>query len=180
MTIAEHNRIALRHALLGALASWVFLDVREQGGNNRGLAIRKFLAACDPPLAEGNPWCAAMVQAGSDVAALAVGVVNPLDAVKLEAYVQSYVDWARALGLVVANPAAVTPGMLACFSFGGARYDHIGVAASPVTAGGSFRCYEGNTSDASQRDGDAVALKPRTIHTGKKPVLFIDWTRALV
>lgn len=167
--------IALRFGALGVLLGHVAIGVREQGGNNRGAVIKQYLASCDPPLPEGNPWCAAVIQFATDVTAKGLGTRNPLDDVKLEAYVQSYVDWAIGKKKEV-SWFQTSIGDLVCFSFGGSRYDHIGMVLSVPDRQGRFKTIEGNTSDSSQRDGDALAVKTRTIHTGHKPVTFIRWS----
>lgn len=143
-------------------------EVREVGGNNRGPRVRQYLDGAD--IHVDAPWCAAFVQYCSDVAADGIGVTNPLDDVKLEALVQSYYDMLE--GSVVPLDV-VEPGDLALFRFGGsARWNHIGfVAEAPKD--GTFMSVEGNTGDVSQRDGDGVYLKPRTVTD--YPVCFIRW-----
>lgn len=152
------------------------VGVREQGGANRGPQVRKYLADCDPPLPEGNPWCAAFVQYCADHAARTAEVPNPLDDVKLEAFVQSYFDWASAGGkLVTASQAK--PGDLVLFNFGGARWDHIGFVLQPPIAkdGGwkPMRTVEGNTNDGGSREGDGVYVRAREVrdHT----TIFVRW-----
>ena len=55
--------------------------------------------------------------------------------------------------------------------------DGLGVLAIPPAAGSSFfRTIEGNTSDDSERDGDAVAFKIRRLDGGY-PVKFLTWGR---
>jgi hypothetical protein len=166
----------LRYATLGVLIGLADIGVREVGGNNVGPQIATILKSCDPPIKTPAPWCAALIQFASDAAARALGVKNPLDAVKLEAYVQSYVEWAKTNHRVI-PPSSAIPGDLVCFSFGGSRYDHIGMVQSEVSPKGIFTTVEGNTSDASQRDGDAVARsKVRDLTVGKFTPLFIRWS----
>ena len=143
--------------------------VREEGGNNNGPRIRQYLD--NAGIAVPAPWCAAFVQYCSDVAARGLGVPNPLDAVKLEALVQSYAD---EFAHQVVDPWSARPGDLVCFSFGGERWDHIGVIAQPPV-GQSFWTVEGNTSTTDQRDGDSVSVKPRTLDTGTREPLFLRW-----
>ena len=151
---------------LGIAACDADHKVREEGGNNRGPRIREYLK--NVGFAEGAPWCAAAVQYWSDLAARTLGVVNPLDAVLQEALVQSYYDLLE--GSQVDDPE---PGDLVLFKFGGsATWNHVGLVAQ-APAGGTFWTVEGNTSDANQRDGDAVAFKPRKL--GGPPVTFIRW-----
>lgn len=145
--------------------------VREEGGNNRGPRIREYLENTDPPINIAAPWCAAAVQYWSDAAARVLGVENPLDAVRLEAYVQSYHDHFAPDGIVTA--AEAEPGDLVLYSFGGQRWDHIGLVAQAPTDS-TVWSVEGNTSDANQRDGDVVTIKPRALDRSYD-VTFIRW-----
>ena len=163
----------LSSAALGVALGYAHLGVGEEGGNNEGPRIREFLANVDPPIETAAPWCAAFVQFAADLAADAMGVTNPLDGVRLEAYVQNYHDVLRA-GEIDAED--VEPGDLVLFSFGGERWDHIGFVANPPNPEGFFKSVEGNTSAENERDGDAVALKRRSLSTGHR-VTFIAWDR---
>ena len=77
---------------LGVLAGEVDHDVREEGGNNMGPRMKRYRENADPPIGIAVPWCALLVQYASDVAARALGIANPLDAVRQEALVQSYFE----------------------------------------------------------------------------------------
>lgn len=159
----------LSYTTLGVAACDADHKVREEGGNNRGARIRQYLD--NAGIAQPAPWCAAFVQYCADVAARTLGVPNPLDAVKLEAYVQSYADQFKTQEV---TEAQAQPGDLVLFSFGGERWDHIGIVAqAPVR--GTFWVVEGNTGDVNQRDGDGVYVKPRTMKTGKRAPLFLRW-----
>jgi hypothetical protein len=162
----------IRLATLGVALAHADFKVREEGGNNRGPMIRKYLESLDPPIKVDAPWCAAAVQYWSDVAARGLGIRNPLDAVKHEALVQSYYDEFK---IDVLGPAVrPEPGDLALFKFEKSeRWNHIGLVAQPPTVGSMGWFVEGNTGDVSQRDGDGVYLKPRDV--SKFPVAFIRW-----
>lgn len=162
--------MSIRLVALGFAASEADHKVREQGGNNRGPRIRQYLDGAG--IAVDAPWCAAFVHYCADGAARALGAVNPLDDVQLEALVQSYYD--RLQGSEV-QPADVLPGDLALFRFGGSeRWNHIGLVAQPPRPGATtFWTVEGNTGDVSQRDGDGVYLKPRDL--SEYPVCFLAW-----
>jgi len=82
----------LQIATLGVALGEVSQRVREVGGNNQGPRIQEYLNNLDPPIHEAAPWCAAGLHFCADTAAMGLGVPNPLDAVRLEAYVQSYWD----------------------------------------------------------------------------------------
>ena len=153
--------------------------VHEQGGNNTGPKIRRYLKNCDPPINVAAPWCAAGLQYWSDIAAQAWDVPNPLDAVRLEAYVQSYYEWAKA-GDRVVPVANAEPGDLVLYNFGGKRWDHIGMVLKPLS-GGMLAAIEGNTSpgvgasaDEREREGDGVYIKVRVIT--RQPIAIVRWT----
>lgn len=146
--------------------------VREEGGNNRGPRIRQYLANADPPINVAAPWCAAFVQYCTDVAARGRGKRNPLDEVRREAYVQDYWEWGAPDRIV--SPHLAQAGDLVLFSFGGERWDHIGIVSQPPGDGTTFWSVEGNTGDENQRDGDVVAHKPRQLDSGYA-VQFMRW-----
>lgn len=160
----------LQDVALGVAIAESDWQVREEGGNNRGDRVSQYLRNTDPPITVAAPWCAAFVQYCADVAADAIGVSNPLDAVKREALVADYVTALRAH--VEERPE---PGDLVAFKFGrSGRWNHVGFVLRPPDRAGIFWTVEGNTSDASQRDGDGVYSKPRTLQ-GSYPVRFIRW-----
>lgn len=164
--------MSIRATALGVAACDADHRVRESGGNNRGPRIRQYLENLDPPIAAAAPWCAAAVQYWSDVAARVLGTDNPLDAVRLEALVQSYYD---EFGHLEVAPYEAEPGDLVLFEFGDAgRWNHIGLLAQPPNPQGHLWTVEGNTSDQNQRDGDAVVVKPRDLNAGY-PVVFLTW-----
>lgn len=167
----------LRLATLGCALRDARLGMGEEGGNNRGPYVRSLLGELDPPIDQAAPWCAAAVQSWSDNAADQLGIVNPLDDVRLEAYVQNYFDTLRHLEI---DAGLARRGDLVLFSFGGERWDHIGLVVRPTRqlGDGHVQTVEGNTSAESQRDGDQVAVKRRSLSAGYD-VTFIDWCRGL-
>lgn len=106
------------------------------------------------------PWCASFQQFITDRAAAAHRLHNPLDDVKLEAYVPSYVEWAHKTDRIV-SPEQAGVGDLVAFNFHGERFDHIGMMYGKVDAHGQFRTLEGNTNVKGAREGDAVLPKWR-------------------
>lgn len=155
----------IRLVTLGVALGDADHKVREVGGNNAGPRVKAYLA--NAGIAVAAPWCAAAVQMWSDVAARALGVSNPLDAVKLEALVQSYYDQ---FALDVIGPTVrPEPGDLVLFKFpkdgkASPTWNHIGLIAQAPKPGTSIAiCVEGNTGDVDQRDGDGVYLKPRDL-----------------
>lgn len=168
----------IRIATLGVLAGEIDHGVREEGGNNLGPRMKRYRENADPPIGIAVPWCALLIQYASDVAAFALGITNPLDDVRQEALVQSYFDELQdqEVGL-----SEVEAGDLAFFKFGSSdrAWDHIGIVSIPPKPGSKiFTDIEGNTSDDSERDGDAVAYKPRSYLAGY-PVTFCTWGRPL-
>ena len=161
--------MSLADVTLGVALGEVDHKIREVGGNNRGPRIAQYLGSLDPPIHSAAPWCAAFVAYCSDTAARGAGLTNPLDEVKLEAYVQSYYDWASPHKLT-SEPRR---GDLVLFNFGGKRWDHIGIIAIPPNEHGILYSVEGNTGDVNQRDGDGVYLKPRD--TSKLTCCFVRW-----
>lgn len=164
---------------LGLALAEVDHGVGEEAGPNRGERIDRYLRNCDPPIAFAAPYCAAAMQYCSDVAADALGVYNPLDQVRLEAYVQSYHDWATSRGLLVPVGSC---GDLVLFSFGGTRFDHMGILLDGVSRNGAFVSVEANTSPGvgesrleREREGEGWYRKRRKVGGGYD-VAFIRWT----
>lgn len=157
---------------LGFAIAEVDHEVREEGGNNRGKRVSRYLKNCDPPINVAAPWCAAWVQYVTDLAARFLGWTNPLDEVRREALVADYVEWAEKRGSPVRRPR---PGDLVAFQFGGKRWDHIGIVLSAPDATGWFETIEGNTGSGSDRDGDGVFRVRRHAGGLKYPVRFIRW-----
>lgn len=158
-------------AALGAAAHDLRRGVRESR-ENAGKEIDHMLRNAGITVAA--PWCAAFVQDVTDSAARALGVANPLDAVKLEALVQSYVNWATEAGTLVTDPARVQPGWLMVFRFAPyTRWNHIGFVLRRRVADGTVETIEGNTNTAGSREGDGVYQKVR--RAGDSHTAFIAW-----
>ena len=168
----------IRGVTLGVLAGEVDHDVREEGGNNMGPRMERYRENADPPIGVAVPWCALLIQYASDVAAAAIGIPNPLDDVRQEALVLSYYE---ALRHKEVDRTAAEAGDLALFKFGSSEraWDHIGLVRIPPLGGRPFHTIEGNTSDDSERDGDAVAYKDRELDAGY-PVIFLTWGDGVV
>ena len=156
---------------LGFAIAEVDHEVREEGGNNKGKRVSRYLKNTDPPINVAAPWCAAFLQYCSDVAARFLGTNNPLDDVKREALVADYVRWAEDKRKTTTRPK---PGDLVAFQFG-KRWNHIGIVLTEPDATGWFETIEGNTGAESERDGDGVFRRKRHSGGTKYPVLFIRW-----
>lgn len=162
--------MSLRWMTLGCAGMDARWKVHERTAN-AGPEVTEYLRNAGINVAA--PWCAAAVQFWSDTAAGLLAVKNPLDDVKLEAYVQSYFQWADESHALVKESQAL-PGDLVLYSFGKKRWDHIGLLLdTPVD--GSFRAIEGNTNAAGGREGDGVLVRLRGTKKGY-PVQFVRWT----
>ena len=118
------------------------------------------------------PWCAAFIQWVTDEACSILRLPNPLDQVKREAYVNDYYVWAKEKGRLI-HPDQVKPGDLSLYSFGGQRYDHIGlIVVPPMVQNSRFTAIEGNTNSTGGREGVEVALRSRLV-TDK--MRFVRW-----
>lgn len=133
-----------------------YVGVTEEGGNNRGSTVERFLAAAN--LAAGHPWCGAFVAYVLDQA---------------KALLPSYRGGvARRYATSDAVPAArilrgecVPPGTLAIWQRGQTWQGHIEIVTDEW-CGPSGRTVGGNTSPnrgGSQHDGDGVWRKTRSI-----------------
>jgi hypothetical protein len=165
----------LRTAALAVAHSDARRILREAGGANRGTYIEAILN--NAGISGPAPWCAAWVQDVYDSAALACGMKNPLDEVRLQGLVQAYHNWAYMTGRLLSKAADIMPGDLVLYNFGGERYDHIGIVLEPpetLTAGSEFLTIEGNTNDGGSREGDRVAYKKRKIVAARTSFIRIE------
>jgi len=166
----------LAEVALGVAIGALGEGVKEEGGENQGDDVRKYLwnAGINVPA----PWCAAAVQFWTDVASRIIGARNPLDDVKREALVADYVTLAESLGWIV-PPERCLPGDLVCFRFGSTgRWNHIGIVMDPPVLLGpgrwsTVRTIEGNTNAGGGREGDGVFMKLRSVTPGR--ICFIRW-----
>lgn len=143
----------------------------QEEGTNWGPSVSVYLrgAGVNVPA----PWCAALMDWGLDRACELSGATNPLGPIKLEAYVQAYVDYARANNMLV--PAGLArPGDFVCYSFGKtSHFDHIGILSTTVT-NDAFNAIEGNTNDDGSREGYKVADKHRLYRINKTVFIAFD------
>lgn len=164
--------MSLRLVTLGCAVMEAQRKVKEEGGPNRGARVMEYLKNTDPPINTAAPWCAAFVQFCADTAAAALAIPNPLNEVKLEAYVQSYYQWAKNRGSI-ASELIAQPGDLVLYNFGAERWDHIGILLD-APSDGAFRAIEGNTNEEGSREGDGVLIRIRSTRK-KYPVTFVRW-----
>jgi hypothetical protein len=169
--------IPLTPARLIAAAN-VFVGLREQGGNNRGLMVELFLRGVNQQ--PGAPWCAAFVHH--------VGKWSHFDHVvdvsswPLPATASCWMlgQFAKETGVLKDEPMAGD--VFLQYKPELRRFGHAGIVANVVEEGftpggnGWFDCdtIEGNTNEAGERDGDGVILKLRRFY----PAIgdrFIRW-----
>lgn len=159
----------LREKLLTAELAAAKLGIREQGGNNRGPWIKKFLNEVGLP--DGYAWCAAFQSYELHQVA---GKKLPIES----ASVEEFYDYARRQGWLVTRPFK---GDLVCYDFDGdGQYDdHIGLVARVLSIrfAGQWllETVEGNTSQqgasGSQADGGGVFIRRRLV--ARKSVAFV-------
>lgn len=164
--------MSLRLLALGFAMSEYDQRVAEDG-ENTGERIRRYLENTDPPIPTAAPWCAAFIQYVTDVPALYAGSFNPLNDVRQEALVESYVAWAVDEGLEGLRAWQVRSGDLVAFQFGASRWNHLGIVVRPPDQAGQFVTIEGNTSpgvgltdEEREREGEGVYQKERWLDAG--------------
>jgi hypothetical protein len=163
LKIEEH--IALKMATARTALNYV--GVTELGGNNKGQMVERFQRAVDGR-AYGEPWCMAFVQYCLDEAKDMVEFMFQMSLPKSEIKESEHcmTVWNKSpVTLQKLNPEI---GDIVIWQ----KYDH----RTPTTSGHTgivvnvwnettIQTVEGNTSNKSQRDGDAVESKTRSIVT---------------
>lgn len=150
------------------------LGVTEDYVNGRwtnwGEQIKEFLFAAN--LSEPAPWCAAFINWCAEQGAYDHGAVSSLEQVPLQAYVQSYADWATENDSYL-TPAEAGPGDIFILYYDSLqRYAHIGFVKEVNEQEGWFTTIEGNTNDNASREGFKVASRRRNLTQNTK---FIRW-----
>jgi hypothetical protein len=155
---AKPRTILIRSKLITAELALAKLGIHEQGANNHGPWVKKFLAEVGLP--EGYAWCDAFQ---SYVEHQVAGGRLPIESASVA---QTYAT-ARQLGWLVTRPFR---GDLVLYDFDGdGQYnDHIELVIKVLHLGPTLilRTVGGNTSSGiagSQADGDGVWLRTRTI-----------------
>lgn len=166
--MVEDKSVALRN---GTMAIALRYKGVHETTENWGPEVKRFLAAAK--LKAPAPWCAAFVNCSAEEAAKALSIVSPLEAVPLQAYVQSYADYGKKKGWAAKTPQ---PGDLFCLWYPKlGRYGHIGIVTEVHATKKTFGTIEGNTDDDGSREGDSVWTKTRPITPN---VLFLRYTVA--
>lgn len=152
-TVTSYSDELLREALK-------YLGTRESGGNNHGPEVEMFQRAVDG-VASGEPWCMCFVQYCVKVVTNRFGIIN-----KLYRSEHCLTVWnSTPLACRVALDD-VQPGDIVIWQHGSTTSGHTGIieAVNRDTYGHivSLRTVEGNTSDASMREGDGVYRRVRS------------------
>lgn len=161
--------VTRRIAIQAAADATANVGVSEQGGNNKGPAVAKYLESCGLP--EGHPWCAAFLVYRYRRAAHKLGLTIP-ESWPRSAYCPDHSRWAKNNGVWIPyltaslTPSQVRCGDMALFYFRQLnRIAHCGIVVEVHSWG--VTTVEGNTnpppanSSEVERDGDVVALKSR-------------------
>lgn len=149
------------------------LNVREEG-HNIGRMVETFQRAAG--IRPGDPWCAAFVNWCAEKAAELKGVTSPLEAVPLEGYVQSYVDYGGEQNWIRGDDDTPGVGDLVCFYYNElGRYGHIGFVEEIESS--TIKTIEGNTGPDGGREGEGVHTRIRNRQI--EGVVYLDWTRNL-
>lgn len=160
MTRPEPGPIALR-AAQDALKPSV-LAVREQGGNNRGLWVERFLRCIG--LAPGNPWCVAWCQWRLREAAEALNAALPTWWTRTgSVYKAGNSLWRTAAERQLLIPGqqrgSVRVGDLALLAWSKPYPSHVGIVVGFWADG--VIVVEGNTNGDGSAEGDGVYKKHR-------------------
>lgn len=146
------------------------IGVREES-ENWGTEVKDYLAAAG--IWVPAPWCAAFVNWCAESAARLLGLSSPLEEVVLQAYVQSYFEWAQdGERLISAEEAGPGDLFLLWFPRLG-RYGHIGWVDEVREHHGDYLTIEGNTNAAGAREGLYVMERIRPI---TRAVKFMRWS----
>lgn len=150
------------------------VGVRETYENgkwtNWGPEVKEFLFAAG--LTKPAPWCAAFINWCGEQAAYDHGVISPLEKVKIQAYVQSYADWAEAKSRFISAEDTGPGDLFVLYYPSLKRFAHIGFVMEVNEDEAWFTTIEGNTNDDAVREGYEVAKRRRTITPRVK---FIRW-----
>jgi len=148
-----------------------FLATVEVGGDNRGPAVELFQKLGGDTV--GEAWCADFVNAVVQIATGKKNERSPLEAIRRQAYVQDYVDWANREGRIIPAHHAEPGDLFALLFPSKGRYAHIGFVFDPPRDG-QFSTIEGNTDDEASREGIKVASRVRDVTDG---TVFFTWAR---
>lgn len=150
------------------------LGVTESYVNGRwtnwGPEVQAFLFAAN--IKVPAPWCAGFVNWCAEEAAYDKQTTSTLEDVPLQAYVQSYADWAEIQDRFITKFEAGPGDLFILYYTSLGRYGHIGFVIEVNEEEGWFTTVEGNTNDEASREGFKVATRRRAITDRVK---FIRW-----
>lgn len=131
---------------------------QRESSANWSPRIKQYLAAAK--VKTPAPWCAAYV---NWVLQELFGAESLLEQVPLQAYVQSYYDFAKKNDLLV-KAVDVKPGDLFLLWFPSLnRYGHIGIVKEMNFKKGRYQTLEGNSNDEGSREGYEVCSNSRIV-----------------
>lgn len=146
-------------------------DITEQGGDNRGQMVKRFLAITGLP--EGNPWCAAFVAYCGFHGCWDIHREKSYWPLPKTASCYELGEFARKKGILMDKPE-VSDVFLVYFD-SKKRFAHTGFILS-VNPDGSCTTIEGNTSGGGSREGWGVFVRTRRFAAADR---FVRWKQLL-
>jgi hypothetical protein len=161
-------------------AALAFVGFTEQGGNNKGQVVERFLRGTN--LAEPLPWCAAFVHHIGHWSQLDENTRKTRWPLPATASCLTLYDSAKRQGMLSKVPQRGD--LFLMYVPSEKRIAHTGVVLSArALPNGTYDCQtiEGNTNIGGSREGDSVMIRPRVLNSnnGIKSDAFIRWTGVL-
>lgn len=151
---------------LVALAGIALTGIGEQGGDNRGYWVDRFLSTIG--LAPGNPWCMALIQT---LVSYAEKISSTKSLLAEGGHVLTIFNESQ--NIMLPSPAIAQLGDLICFQHGDTLQGHVEVIVHNF-GGFLFSTVGGNTSSGIgvNREGDGVysQIRPATGKVGQMRV----------
>lgn len=159
--------IASGYPLIDAATKEYMSNIRE-ATRNQGPGLKKYWLATWYPDGYENrePWCAAFVCYCCQQSGKFSESSRPKTpaAFGFDLWAEHYPNLVKHRR----NPSSVSKGDIVIF-----KYSHIGIATSDSDSDGDFHTIEGNTGDASDREGDGVYKKTRNISTVRSTITLV-------
>lgn len=150
------------------VATKEFLSNIREVTRNQGPGLKKYWLSTWYPdgYEDKQPWCAAFVCYCCQQSGKFTESTRPKTPAAF-----GFETWADDHPTVVKirrKPSSVKKGNIVVYS-----YSHIGIATSDSDSNGNFHTIEGNTGDASDREGDGVYKKVRNISTVRSTITLL-------
>jgi hypothetical protein len=152
MTAREQK---LRATVLLIAQTFLLFEVKEQGGNNKGQEVERFLRLQGGHA--GQPWCMAFA---ASVYELACRILGEPHAVEGNLSCGALKTQATKAGRLRLLREAQVGDFVLLEHADGAPF-HVGVCAAPLDESGVITLIEGNTNDAGSAEGEGVFKKQR-------------------